>query len=168
MLFRSSVSEDVLQSNPATLDDNETKTKGWYPSAASEQTVRSIYLIQKRTVRVPWMETFDQPENTVSCARREVSIVPSQALALLNSDWVAESATRLATRIRDVGEREDVSEREGVSDRQASIIALYRATLGRAPTNRELERCSEFLDEGQSLAELILVLLNSNELAFIP
>jgi mono/diheme cytochrome c family protein len=61
---------EILQANPAFLDDNETKTKGWYPSPKTNQNVRSVFLIQKRTVRVPFMETFDLPENSVSCARR--------------------------------------------------------------------------------------------------
>ena len=64
---------EVLQANPAFLDDNAEKTKGWYPSPKNEQNVRSIYLVQKRTVRVPFMETFDLPENSASCARRNES-----------------------------------------------------------------------------------------------
>ncbi|MFN6138390.1 MAG: DUF1549 and DUF1553 domain-containing protein [Planctomycetota bacterium] len=142
------VSEDVLQANPAVLDDNETKTKGWYPSPENELTVRSVYLIQKRTVRIPWLETFELPENTVSCARRDVSIVSSQALALLNADWVWEAAKQ-STRIAD-------------SD------GLFQALLSREPTHQEQSMCRSYLDEGRTLQELALVLLNSNELAFIP
>jgi hypothetical protein len=144
------VSMDALQANPAVLDDNETKTKGWYPSPDHEQTVRSLYLIQKRTVRIPWMETFDLPENTVSCARRDVSIVSSQALALLNADWVWESVKRLT---------------EQPVDR---IEGLFERILSRKPTAAERHLCSSYLDRGRSLAELALVLVNSNELAFIP
>lgn len=142
------VSEDVLQANPAVLDDNETKTKGWYPSPTNELTVRSLYLIQKRTVRIPWMETFDLPENTVSCARRDVSIVSSQALALLNADWVWEAAKQSA--------------------RNTDIEGLFRALLSREPTPNEQSMCRSYLDNGRTLQELALVLLNSNELAFIP
>lgn len=148
------VSMDALQANPAVLDDNETKTKGWYPSPDHEQTVRSLYLIQKRTVRIPWMETFDLPENTVSCARRDVSIVSSQALALLNADWVWESVKRLT---------EELSEQP--VDR---IEGLFERILSRKPTAAERHLCSSYLDRGRSLAELALVLVNSNELAFIP
>ncbi len=143
------VSQDVLQANPAVLDDNETKTKGWYPSPAGEQTVRSVYLIQKRTVRIPWMESFDLPENTVSCARREISIVPSQALALLNADWVSHSASQLAQRVERIDE-------------------LFEAILGRKVTERERGMCEAYLKDGRSIRELALVLVNSNELAFIP
>jgi len=143
------LSDDVLRSNPAVLDDNETKTKGWYPSPESHQTVRSLYLVQKRTVRVPWMESFDLPENTVSCARRDASIVPSQALALLNADWVAKASGLLARRIE-------------------KITDAYRAILGRDPSETEHRMCQEYLGQGRSFQELVLVLVNSNELAFVP
>jgi hypothetical protein len=144
------VSEDVLQANPATLDDNETKTKGWYPSAASQQTVRSIYLIQKRTVRIPWMETFDLPENTVSCARRDVSIVAAQALALLNADWVWDVTQQFA------------------QQQIRSVDQAFEAILSRKPSQRERSICQAYLDSGRSLQELALVLVNSNELGFVP
>jgi len=143
------LSDDVLRSNPAVLDDNETKTKGWYPSPESHQTVRSLYLVQKRTVRVPWMESFDLPENTVSCARRDASIVPSQAHALLNADWVAQASGQLAGRIE-------------------KITDAYRAILGRDPSETEYRMCEEYLNRGRSFQELVLVLVNSNELAFVP
>ena len=143
------LSDDVLRSNPAVLDDNETKTKGWYPSPESHQTVRSLYLVQKRTVRIPWMESFDLPENTVSCARRDASIVPSQALALLNADWVAQASGQLAGRIE-------------------KITDAYRAILGRDPSETEHRMCEKYLNRGRSFQELVLVLVNSNELAFVP
>src|SRR6185369_1302601 len=72
------VPKEVLQANPAFLDDNAEKTKGWYPSPAAERDVRSIYLVQKRTLRVPFLETFDLPENSVSCPRRGESTVAPQ------------------------------------------------------------------------------------------
>lgn len=142
------LSPEILQANPAVLDDNETKTKGWYPSPPGEQTVRSLYLIQKRTLRLPWMETFDLPENTVSCPKREISIVAPQSLSLLNAPWVVESATELA-------------------EAAPSIEGLFRAILQRDPSPQETALCNDFLKR-RALRELALVLLNTNEFAFIP
>ena len=142
------LSPEILQANPAVLDDNETKTKGWYPSPPSEQSVRSLYLIQKRTLRLPWMETFDLPENTVSCPKRETSIVAPQSLSLLNAPWVVESATELA-------------------ESSPSIEGLFRAILQRDPSPQETALCNDFLVR-RTLRELALVLLNTNEFAFIP
>jgi hypothetical protein len=146
-----------LQANPAVLDDNETKTKGWYPSPASDQTVRSLYLIQKRTLRLPWMETFDLPENTVSCPKREISIVAPQALSLLNAPWVAESATEFADQVLvHTGE-----------NKTAITVTLFQELLQRSPSAVELEACTQFLQTRRP-RDLALVLLNSNEFAFIP
>ena len=87
---------EILQANPAFLDDNAERTKGWYESPKELQNVRSIYLVQKRTVRVPFLETFDQPENTVSCARRTSSTVAPQALSLLNGSLCLYASRTLA------------------------------------------------------------------------
>jgi hypothetical protein len=149
-----SLSEEILQANPAVLDDNETKTKGWYPSPNSEQSVRSIYLIQKRTLRLPWMEIFDLPENTVSCAKREMSIVPPQALSLLNGELTERAAVELAQRLTQ-------------TDPATYVHRVFERVLARDPTAMEQDRCVRFL-EGRSREELALVLLNSNELAFVP
>jgi len=155
------LSDDILQANPAVLDDNETKTKGWYPSADSDQSVRSLYLVQKRGLKLPWMETFDQPENTVSCPKRETSIVASQALSLMNGDLVSQGAMALSQSLSD--QIVDADE----SGNERFIVALFQRVLSREPTQEERERCGQFLEQ-RSRASLALVLLNSNEFAFIP
>lgn len=155
------LSDDILQANPAVLDDNETKTKGWYPSADSDQSVRSLYLVQKRGLKLPWMETFDQPENTVSCPKRETSIVASQALALMNGELASQGAMALSGSLSE--EIRDVD----ASGNERFIVALFQRVLSRDPTEEEQEQCGQFL-EHRSRAALALVLLNSNEFAFIP
>ena len=141
---------DVLQANPAFLDDNETKTKGWYPSPPHEQPCRSIYLIQKRNTRVPFLETFDLPDNSVSCACRETSIVAPQALSLLNGPEFLEAATAFAQRVQ--GNRDPIG--------RAFVLAFQRA-----PDAEERARCEQFLKE-HTLAELCRALLNVNEFAY--
>ena len=147
------LSDDILKANPAVLDDNETKTKGWYPSPDAEQNVRSIYLVQKRTMRLPWMETFDQPENAVSCPKRETSIVAPQALSLMNGELASQGASALGRSLAD-----------GDED---FVRALFDSVLARDPTPEELGRCLAFLSQ-RSRTALALVLINSNEFAFIP
>lgn len=146
---------EVLTANPATLDDNETKTKGWYPSPEKDQTVRSVYLIQKRTVRIPFMETFDLPDNTVSCGCRGVSIVAPQALTMLNGDWSLQAADALAQKIRSID-----------SSPEAIVANLFSEVYQRSPTNSEQKSCLDFLSR-RSLVELSRVLLNTNEFGFI-
>jgi len=150
------IPKDVLTTNPATLDDNETQTKGWYPSPTSEQTVRSIYLVQKRTIRIPFMETFDLPDNSVSCGCRTVSIVAPQALTLLNGNWGTDAAEALAAQIQ----------RQYPDSPSEQIHAAYRAIFQRKPSDSEQQICVEFRKQ-RSIAELVRALLNTNEFAFV-
>jgi len=147
---------EILQANPAFLDDNETKTKGWYPSPKTNQNVRSVYLIQKRTVRVPFMETFDMPENSVSCARRNESIVAPQALSLLNSSLTIDAARSLAERVQ----------RESGTDAAKQIERAFALTLQRAPGKEERRACLALVQQ-RSLAELCRALLNVNEFVYV-
>jgi hypothetical protein len=147
---------EILQANPAFLDDNETKTKGWYPSPAEEQTVRSVFLVQKRTVRVPFMETFDLPENSTSCARRTESTVAPQALSLLNSPLAVGAARAFAERVR----------REAGTDPGQQVDHAFRLALQRPPAEEERELCLRLARE-RSLPELCRALLNLNEFAYV-
>lgn len=146
---------EILQANPAFLDDNATKTKGWYPSPPPEQNARSLFVVQKRTVRVPFLETFDLPENLTSCPCRNSSTVAPQALTLLNSPLGTAAARGLAQRI----------EAEGPAEPREQVVRLYELALQRSPTNEESSTCETFLKE-RSLVELCRVVLNLNEFAF--
>lgn len=145
--------EDVLQANPAFLDDNETKTKGWYASPKDQQFVRSIYLVQKRTVKIPMLETFDLPDNTVSCARRENSLVAPQALTQLNGSLTLEASAYLEARCRSTKAAE-------------RIEFLYHEVLQRSPNAEELKIGTNFLTK-HSVMEFARVLLNTNEFLFV-
>lgn len=148
--------EDVLKANPAFLDDNKEKTKGWYPSPKEKTRVRSLYLIQKRTVPVPMMATFDLPDNSVSCARRNNSTVAPQALTLMNSEFVADAARAFAARV----------EGETGNDPAKQVQRVFALALQRQPDAAELESCVEFR-ASRSLLELCRVVLNLNEFIYI-
>jgi hypothetical protein len=148
--------EDILKANPAFLDDNELKVKGWYPSPVDEQPARSIFLIQKRAVRVPFLETFDLPENMVSCARRNSSTVAPQALSLLNSPMAADAANAFAERVTREAGRSPVYQ----------IRRAFELALQRPPDKDEAAACERFL-KTHSLAELCRVILNLNEFVYI-
>ncbi len=146
---------EVLEANPAFLDDNETKTKGWYPSAPAEQNCRSIFLVQKRNTRVPLLETLDQPENSVPCQRRQASIVAPQALSLLNSPQALTAAKSFAARLRSATESSP-----------EQIKLAFALALQRQPTNSELRACEQLMKQA-GLIEICRALLNVNEFAYI-
>jgi hypothetical protein len=147
---------EVLTANPAFFDDNETKTKGWYPSPHHEQHARSVFQVQKRTVKVPFMETFDLPENMVACSRRNVSTVPPQALSLLNSPLAVEAAKSLAERL--------VS---SAGEQPAAQVALaFRLALSRQPSKEETTACVSLV-KAEGLVQFCRVMLNLNEFVYV-
>ncbi|MFM8288247.1 MAG: DUF1549 and DUF1553 domain-containing protein [Planctomycetaceae bacterium] len=147
---------EILQANPAFLDDNETRTKGWYPSPDEQQFCRSLFLVQKRGVRIPFLETFDLPENSLSCGRRTASTVAPQALSLLNSDLAVAAASGLAQRV--------VAQAGDDPDRQVAVV--FDLALQRDPDGTEREVCGSFLAR-RSLVELCRAILNLNEFLYV-
>jgi hypothetical protein len=146
---------DVEKSYPSLLDF-EAPLKQWQQSPDEKTLVRSIYLVQKRSVRLPLLETFDLPENGASCPRRVVSIVAPQALALLNNEFSVEMARSFARRVA----------REAGNDVMARVERAFALALQRSPNEAERERCRRFLDH-RSFSELCRVLLNLDEFAYV-
>ena len=147
---------DIISSNPGILVENMEKTRGWYPSPHELTFVRSLYLVQKRSLRLPFMETFDQPENTLSCGRRMVSTVPTQALSLLNSPFAAETSEAFAQLIQ----------REAGADPTAQIERIFALAFQRSPAAEEKTDCALLLQE-QGLPALCRAVLNTNEFAYV-
>ena len=59
---------------------------------------RSVYIYSKRQLLMPMMELFDAPTTTDSCSVRLASVVPTQALLLMNDEFVEDQAGYLAER----------------------------------------------------------------------
>jgi hypothetical protein len=108
----------------------------------AQHTRRSIYLLNKRNVRLPLFEAFDQPDSLNSCAVRPESTFAPQALILMNGPFVQEQGKRLAVRLL----------RECGPDLWKQYELLYRRAVGRPPTNAERKIAVEFVT-GQ--AELV-------------
>jgi hypothetical protein len=145
---------DILMANPAFLDDNAEKTKGWYASPQEQQDVRSVFLVQKRTVKVPLLETFDLPDNATSCPRRNESIVAPQALSLLNGPLSIACAKALAARL------------ESCPSAENQVRQAFAWALQREPAPEEVQACLGLLkDEG--VPAFCRALLNANEFLYI-
>ena len=133
------------------------KPSQWAVTAdVSEHDRRSIYLIAKRNLRLPFFENLDAPALQTSCARRESSTHPPQALELLNGSLANDLAQAFAKRL----------EKECGDDRGKIIDRAFRLALGRAPTALELQRSFDFLNE-QPLSEFTLALFNLNEFLYV-
>jgi mono/diheme cytochrome c family protein len=147
---------DILNSNPAFLDDNPQRTKGWYPSPKAEQYCRSLFLVQKRNTRAPMLELFDLPDNSTPCARRETSTTAPQGLMLMNNALTIDAARAMAARI----------EREVGTDADRQIVRVFELALQRPPAESELLACRRLL-AARSLPELCRAALNVNEFVYL-
>ena len=72
--------------------------QGWPTSPPAEANRRSVYAHVKRSLRVPILVGFDQPDPDSSCPVRYVTTVPTQSLGLLNGEFANEQAAAFASR----------------------------------------------------------------------
>jgi hypothetical protein len=134
------------------------KPSQWKVTAnRSEHERRSIYLIAKRNLRLPFLEAFDAPALMTSCGRRESSTHAPQALELLNGRTSNELARAFARRLED----------ELGSDAGLIVERAYQLGLGRGPTAEERRLSLAFLQE-QPLREFALTLFNLNGFLYVP
>lgn len=126
--------------------------------AKFEQDRRSLYLLNKRTVRLPLMAAFDQPDTMTSCPVRPVSTHALQALTLFNSSFMHEQSEAFAARLR----------RECGKDSDFQLRRAYKLALARAPKPVEMQMGREFFAKSGNLADFCLALMNRNEFVYIP
>ncbi|MBI3681903.1 MAG: DUF1549 domain-containing protein [Acidobacteria bacterium] len=119
---------------------------------------RGLYLLNKRTVRLPFLANFDQPDAMSSCPVRPVSTHALQALSLMNSDFAAAQAQRFALRLS----------RECGGDRDCQTRRAYKLALARLPKPVEARMAREFFSAGGHLEDFTLALINRNEFVYIP
>jgi hypothetical protein len=116
---------------------------------------RSIYIYQKRTLPSPMLQVFDLPDMSQSFGARYVSTVPTQALQLMNDDFVLHQAQLFADRVK----------KEAGDDVAKQVDLAYRIALTRPPTKRELSLASDMIQSG-SLVDFTNVILNLSEFLY--
>jgi len=122
-----------------------------------EQYRRSIYLLNKRTVRLPLLSNFDQPDTMTSCPIRPVSTHALQALSLLNSDFMQQQSAAFSKRL----------ESACAQDRGCQVKQAYRMTLARDPAAAVQKMALDFLNTNR-LDDFCLAMLNRNEFVYVP
>ncbi|MCB1236847.1 MAG: DUF1553 domain-containing protein [Verrucomicrobiae bacterium] len=103
------------------------RTVAWPVSEGGERYRRGCYILLKRTVLYPMLTTFDAPDTSLSCSRREHTESPMQALTLLNDPVFFECAEALGRSVR----------RAHGDDVDAAIDDLFVRCLNREPTAPE-------------------------------
>ena len=148
------------------LPDGLTTRGGWKKDEdPSEANRRSVYIFVRRNTRYPMLESFDMPDTHESCGRRNMTVTPTQSLALLNSAQVLEWARALASR---------VANDQGLTP-EAQVERAYRLAFGRSPAADERRMALDFLEKQEritgkrdaALADFCHVLMNSNEFLYL-
>jgi len=126
----------------------------------TEYDRRTLYMIYKRNLRLPFEEVFDAPDTLLSCARREQSTHAPQALELLNGQTSNDLAAAFAARI--MKERSTAAER---------IDYAWRLAAGRSPTAAEKALAVKFLagapDDPARVKEFALAVFNLNAFLYV-
>ncbi len=175
------VPEELLYAQPgiqeAIKGEDGGRMQGWFTDPVDQTDVRSLYLVRKRCLPIPFLQAFDLPDTTVSCARRDRTVVAPQALMLLNSPDSVRCAEAFATRVRILSDTTLNAEAHSPEITQQA----FRLALGRQPDESEQALALRFLKqqieghrlrsgaehaEEQALIDLSRAILNLNEFAY--
>jgi hypothetical protein len=121
---------------------------GWKVTRDKEErNRRSVYVFVRRNTRYPMFETFDMPDTHESCARRNVTTSPLQALTMLNDKVTIEWAENFAGRVREMAG----------DDAGRQIHLAYQMALSREPAAAEIDLAKRFFtDHARIVKERLL------------
>jgi len=117
---------------------------------------RSVYIYRKRGLPMPLLEVFDLPNQNLTCGARNITTVPTQALALMNNDFVLNQANLFAQRLAE----------SAPNDKAKQIDLAYQIALSRLPQAEERGISMAFLNE-HTLNDFAHVMLNLNEFLYV-
>ena len=139
---------------------------GWGRSSDEERSRRSIYVHVKRSLITPLLATFDFADTDTTCPVRFATTQPTQALTMLNSDFMRRESEAFALRVRgDAGDRPE-----------DQVALALRLALARKPTPEEIQRgvgLMRDLEEedaasaNEALDHFCLMVLNLNEFIYL-
>ncbi|MCU1258401.1 MAG: hypothetical protein JWO80_1286 [Bryobacterales bacterium] len=159
---------------PAAVRDDVKKIGRWELTKESPATWRrGVYSYYKRAMKYPMFEVLDEPDSNITCERRGTTTVPTQALTLLNDEFVLLQARYFAERVRTAAG----------DDPAAQVRKAYLIALSREPKPEELQGNLGFLQKQKAwhahghsttdkpdqdaLTDLCAVVLNLNEFVYM-
>lgn len=144
----------------------QSKGGGYDPANPDAGNRRSVYVHVKRSLQVPILATHDQADTDSSCPVRYTTTVPTQALGMLNGEFVNEQAALFAKRLQ----------HEAPDDLEKQVTRAIRLTTTRVPTADEVAKDVAFVQAIQAkhklnattaLTRFALMILNTNEFVYV-
>ena len=116
---------------------------------------RAIYRFVVRSKQQPFMAALDCADPSLAVEKRNETLTPQQALAMLNNKLAVTMAKHFAARV----------EKMGTTDAER-MTAAVRLAFGRDPTAKERDALVAYAKE-HGLANACRVVLNLNEFVFV-
>jgi hypothetical protein len=151
---------------PEVLAGQSMPGNGWGKSTPEEAAARSVFVHIKRSLAVPLLAVFDQPDPDAPCPVRFTTTQPTQALGMINGAFTNEQAKVFA---------QSVHQEAGGQD-AAQVRFALRRVMQREPTQAEIQRGVSFLSElrnkdhlapEEALRRFCLLALNLNEFVYL-
>ncbi len=116
---------------------------------------RTVYRFVVRSKQQPFLAALDCADPSLAVEKRNQTITPQQALALLNNRLSLTMAKHFAARVEKLA-----------ADDSGRVAAAFRLALGRVPTDAERDSLAVYAKE-YGLANACRVILNLNEFVFV-
>ena len=110
------------------------KAAAWTASPPDQQERRSVYAYTKRGLLSPMAVAFDFMDTSLPCGQRDVTLVPPQALALLNNEFTHDRSLGLANMLASLP-----------GSLEHKVDLAWQKSLGRDPTAQEKEQAVRHL-----------------------
>lgn len=135
----------------------------WRPTLGKAANRRAVYIHAKRSIKLPLLSAFDSPERDISCPSRYATTVPTQALTMLNSEFMNDLAEEFSKQLPD-------------NELKAQAQEAFRIATCRTPSEEETKnlltlaadlQADHQLSETDIRQRLCLLILNLNETLYL-
>jgi mono/diheme cytochrome c family protein len=151
--------------------------KGWESSPPAEQARRSIYVYVKRSLLTPILADFDLADTDTSCPVRFVTTQPTQALGMMNGEFLNRQARVFAERVRREALAANTQPGASADDDTTAIVRrALEIALVRPVTDDEVVRGVALIDRledqdgvgpSRAIELFCLTVLNLNEFVYL-
>ena len=140
--------------------------ENWGRSSPQDLARRSVYVHIKRSLPVPILASFDVADPDTPCPVRFNTVQPTQALGMINSEFLKRQSTAYADSII----------QQAPEDLEKQISQVLLNVTQRPPTDDEVRRGVDFVkrvqsedstDQKEAVRQFCLVALNLNEFLFL-
>lgn len=158
---------------PELLDASQRNKWPTLERDGPAQWRRSIYIYVKRQLLMPMMELFDSPTTTTSVGERGQSVLPTQALLLMNDEFIEQQAELLAEQFASTA----------ADDAAYQVTGMMTAVWSRPPSTSRVRDAQAFVRQQaesyraagmsveaaqrRALVDLAHVLLNSSDFVYV-